>query len=547
MVSNEYDSIIQKVIQEKKRLAMQSSYVALWAKWYKGKVPSFHQYYVYNGQKKIRRDRKSMKMAKQVCEDWASLLMNEKVKIVVHDDELMDKLLMEMDFWNKANESVEKGFALSMAGLVLDVCGLEIEEDPQTGEGVIKSMDNAYLDLSVHSAFTTIPITWERGRVTECAFVSENSEYTHVSCHLKGDDGNYIIVDYKEYKDKDPEEYVFQTGSKYPFFAIVRPRITNNLEPDSDAPISIFGNAIDTLKAIDTKYDSYDVEFQQGKKRTYVSTELNKVDEQTGEITKTFDPEDTVVYQLPSSTTLNGEQKNLIVSISDPLRTTEHSQAIQDELNYLSKQVGLGVDYYRFEKGRVMTATQVISEKSDTFRNMKKHEGILEKELISLVKAIMVAGNQFTKDYHFNNTEEAEISFDDSIIEDKATEKDNDRKDLESGVMTKLEFRQKWYGEDEETAKKMLTNSYGDVELVSRINTFLPAFQAGAISVEQFVKNVYTNLSPAEQDAMIEELSKDNSINYEDLMAGGNYNPNKNKEKDDNKNPKDKEEKQKEE
>ena len=541
MINTEYDSIIQKVLQEKKRIASQSGYVTLWARWYKGKVPSFHQYYIYNGQKKIRRDRKSMKMAKQVCEDWASLLMNEKVKIVVHDNEKMEKLLMDMDFWNKANETVEKAFALSLAGLVLDVCGIEIEEDETTGEGVIKSMDNAYLDLSVHSAFTTIPITWERGRVTECAFVSENTDYTHVSCHLKGEDGNYIIVDYKEYKDKEPEEFTFNTNSKYPFFAIIHPRTTNNLEPDSDAPISIFANAIDTLKAIDTKYDSYDVEFMQGKKRTYVSSEMNKVDEQTGEIVKTFDPEDTIIYALPFQMNINGENKNLITSISDPLRTQEHSQAIQDELNYLSKQVGLGVDYYRFEKGRVMTATQVISEKSDTFRNMKKHEGILEKEIISLVKAIMNAGNEFTSDYHFDNPEEAEVTFDDSIIEDKATEKDNDRKDLEAGVMTKVEFRMKWYGEDKETALKNLKDSYGDVELVSRLDTFMPAFQAGAISAKQFVDNVYTELSQADKDELIEELSKGDSISMEDLVAGGNYVPPKKNEDDKTKKPKEEE------
>ena len=535
MVFSDYGSLIGKVLEEKKKIANGSGYIALWSKWYKGKVPSFHQYYVYNGQKRIKRERKSMKMAKQVCEDWASLLMNEKVKIVVHDNDLMDRLLMEMDFWNKSNEAVEKAFALSMAGLVLDVCGLEIEEDPNTGEGVIKSTDNAYLDLSVHSAFTTIPITWERGRVTECAFVSENTDYKHVSCHIKDESGNYKIIDYKEYADKEPETFVFDTGSNVPFFAIIRPRLCNNLEPDSDAPISVFANAIDTLKAIDTKYDSYDVEFAQGKKRTYVSAELDKVDPNTGEVTKTFDPDDTIVYALPQQTTLNGEQKNLITNVADPLRTAEHSQAIQDELNFLSKQVGLGVDYYRFEKGRVMTATQVISEKSDTFRNMKKHEGILEKEITSLIKAIMVAGNNFTSDYKFADIDDVKIQFDDSIIEDKTTEKDNDRKDLDSGVMTKLEFRMKWYGEDEETAKKNMLNSYGDVELVSRINTFMPAFQAGAISAKQFVENVYTELTEEERKEMVEDLSKNETISMEDIMAGGNHIPTNGKGEDDEK------------
>ena len=107
----EFSQALEIVKKEKKQIASGSSYISIWSKWYKGKVPSFHRYYVYNGQKKVYRERLSMKMAKQVCEDWASLLMNEKVKIVVHNQKEMDKLLMDMDFWNKANEAVEKGLS----------------------------------------------------------------------------------------------------------------------------------------------------------------------------------------------------------------------------------------------------------------------------------------------------------------------------------------------------------------------------------------------------------------------------------------------------
>ena len=46
--------------------------------WYKGKVSSFHNYSVYNGIKRIGRERASLGMAARVCEDWADLLLNEK-------------------------------------------------------------------------------------------------------------------------------------------------------------------------------------------------------------------------------------------------------------------------------------------------------------------------------------------------------------------------------------------------------------------------------------------------------------------------------------
>ena len=519
----EYSDAISILGERKKLLSSSSSDIQTWITWYKGKVPSFHRYYVYNGQKKIYLDRLSMKMAKQVCEDWASLLMNEKVKIVVSDQDEMNDLLMELDFWNRANEAVEKGFALSMCALAIGIKGLDaiVKED---GTMVVKNGSNAKIELSTYTANNLVDLTWENGRCVECIFIQNDTDKTVYYLHLRNESGEYDIFKQTEYKDNNKKTTleVFNTKSKNPFFAIIHPRITNNLDIDSPRPISIFGNSIDTLKAIDTKYDSYNVEFLQGKKRTYVSSKLQEVDKTTGEVRNSFDPDDTIIYQLPVGTSINGEEKPLVVNVTDTLRAAEHSQAIQDELNFLSKQCGLGVDYYRFEKGRVMTATQVISEKSDTFRNMKKHEGVLEKEIITLIKAIMYASNEYT-DIKFQNPDQVEIQFDDSIIEDKSTEKDNDRKDIESGIMSKLEFRMKWYGEDEDTARKQLKAAFGDTDLASRIATFAPALAQGAITYDEFVEQVYPDKSTEERAAMVEELKEQGTITADAL---GGYNPN---------------------
>ena len=55
--------------------------IALWGKWYSGRVPAFHDYRQYNGKRKISRSRKSLGMAKTIAEDWANLALNEKVGI----------------------------------------------------------------------------------------------------------------------------------------------------------------------------------------------------------------------------------------------------------------------------------------------------------------------------------------------------------------------------------------------------------------------------------------------------------------------------------
>ena len=172
---SDYKTAYEKVQELQKSKDEWNPNLGTWIDWFKGFDPSFHKYYVYNGKKKIYKSMFTLKMAKQVCEDWASLLMNEKVQIVVADQDKLDKLLVDLDFWTKSNEAVEKGFALSMCALVIDINGLEVEMNDETGEGILKSTSKAYLTLTEHTASHLIPITWENGRCTECAFVYDSS------------------------------------------------------------------------------------------------------------------------------------------------------------------------------------------------------------------------------------------------------------------------------------------------------------------------------------------------------------------------------------
>ena len=53
---------------------------------------------------------------------------------------------------------------------------------------------------------------------------------------------------------------------------------------------------------------------------------------------------------------------------------------------------------------------------------------------------------------------EITIDFDDSIIEDKQSERQQDRQDVAMGAMTLLDYRMKWYQEDAEEAAKHIAS-----------------------------------------------------------------------------------------
>ena len=280
---------------------------------------------------------------------------------------------------------------------------------------------------------------------TGMQYVIENNV---LECQQGSQEGKELAEE--EWKRLSPFRYLsarIETGSPDPQYVIDRLNIVNNADEDESNPmgIAIYANAIDVLKKLDIEYDSYTNEFDLGRKRIFVAPEMVK----NADGTPAFDPEDTVFYQLPDN--YDKDKEGLIKEINMDLRTEQHSKAINDDLNYLSLKCGFGTERYKFDCSGVKTATEVISENSDMYRMIKKHEVILEDVLKELVKIIIrlgiVLGNQL------NLETEVTIDFDDSIIEDKEAERQSDRQDVSMGAMPLWEYRAKYYGESEEQAK----------------------------------------------------------------------------------------------
>ena len=96
----------------------------------------------------------------------------------------------------------------------------------------------------------------------------------------------------------------------------------------------------------------------------------------------------------------------------------------------------------------------MISENSDMYRSINKHELILEAVLDELIRIIVRLGEVLGVDTDPDT--EIVVNFDDSIIEDKQSERQSDRQDVSMGVMSHAEYRAKWYGETLEEAQSNL-------------------------------------------------------------------------------------------
>lgn len=408
-----------------------------WLEWYQGDVEKFHKYKVYNGMVITEQKRYQMGMAKKVCEDWANLLLNEKVSINAGDyEERLNDILQFNNFKVRANQLIEKAFALGTGAFVeyLDGAG------------------NVVIDYI--RADMIYPLAWDNGDITECAFgsnrMSDGKEIIYLQIHRKGvladtegdaeeaareDPDTYYIenkyIDAESGKEMDtPDSVLPLIDTKYdrPLFQIITPNICNNIDLDSPLGVSVYANSISQLKGCDLVYDSYMNEYVLGRKRILVPlSQAKRQMQEDGVSTPVFDPNDTVFYMLPDD---RNNSQNL-TEVDMTIRASDHELGIQRCLDILSLKAGMGTGRYKFENGGVKTATEVISDKSDLYQNRQKNAIVIEAALISMAQA---AAFLDIKKENLDVT----IDFDDSIIEDTNTTIDRNIKLVQAGLRSKM-------------------------------------------------------------------------------------------------------------
>ena len=435
------------------------TYIEQWKSWYQGSVKSFHNYFIYNGQRKVNKKRFTLNMAKEISEDWADILWSEKCKISLKDENTQkqfDELADSLDLYTLITQLIEKSGALGTEMAVVSAYDIIKNED-----GMTLDVSNAKTRVNIVDIDWIFPLSWDNTGITECAFGSVKyiggQKYVVLSVHKLNDKGNYVIYNHlfsetngnlTEILGQEGTENEFDTQSNIKWFATFKPLLTNNLFENNPFGIPHYANAIDVMKTVDIDFDAFKNEVKDGRRRTFARAEMFNYDD--GEQKLTFDPNDTDIYMLPKG----ANKDDLIQQDHDNLRVAEQINAINTSLNILGNKVGFGENHYHFDGTNLSTATAVISSNSKMARRMKKLQIGYESAIYDLVKAICYVSTAFGK-YNLN-TDDMVIQFDDSVIEDKNAESDRALRELSAGVLSKVEYRTKIYGESPEIAKKAI-------------------------------------------------------------------------------------------
>ena len=442
----------------------------VWKQWYKGCVDKFHKYKVYSGKKKLDMERKTLNLPAKVCQRWADVLLNEKVEINVQDEytqTVLNHLLKQVNFRVRGNNLLETAFALG-------------------GGFLIQYWDGEKTNQKYITQEFMYPITYDSGRLTEAAFASQKTidgkAYVYLETHLKDPKTGLYVVDNALLKTNDAkygdagglvevnEQFYaehgiipkWETGSATPLFQRIAPNVANRDDFNSPWGTSVFSGAVDIFASCDAIYDSFYKEFLLGKKRIFVTDGVANINYvKNGDEVDTvevFDPNDEVFYRIPDQ-----EEVPPIQPVDMTLRVGDHATAIQTQLNLLSQTVGFGSDGFKWDLGGVTTATQVISQNSEMFRTIKKHEAVLEDTIIDMARGLLYVEAVFGGDNAIKLDAEITVDFDDSIIEDTAELKRQAMLELNVGLISKAEYYRQVYKMGEQQALEYEVKMLGEI------------------------------------------------------------------------------------
>ena len=453
----------------------------------------------------------SIHPAMRVCQEWGSLLLNDKTQVVCEEQACTDWLsefFTRTGFMPAAQATVVKAFGMGTGAWALWV-----------------DADARKVRIRHYDARMVLPLSWDEEGVSECAFVTRvfyrGKAFDQLQMHLRGglgvdggssspftpshgnpggaspsqpspspshampgpdtssessshgnassdsypaplpsqsslshgNEGTYRIITVlfdEEGNIVEPSGVCaeYDTGSAFPTFSIVRPAIDNTRVDMSPYGQSVFANAIDAVQAVDIAFDAIFNEISVSKMRIFLSDVM--FDKETSGTGKKV----TIPFGKNDCTVFRKVMStdDMIQEFAPALRTSSQAEAFRIALQMLGDLTGFGIQYFDFDNaGYVKTATEVSSDNSQLMRNIARHEHALEQSIASICRSLMSVYRSLGEDIPDEGT--VRVDFDDSVITDTAAEKRLAMSEV--GVtLHPYEYRMRFYGESEDEARK---------------------------------------------------------------------------------------------
>lgn len=438
--------------------------IDLWNSYYKNNE-ELHKYVDNYGKTRYSY---SLGMAKRISEDWASIGFTEKDEISTNkknNKKFIEDFINEVRLYNEIPTAIETATWSGTCGAIIRLKNISV-----VNKKIVPTKETSY-DLIKVSAKNIIPLRIEHGRIIDVAFVSgmkkDKKKVIYIELHRLTKNGyviNNIYLDAKNGKEVKYENIIseMETETDTPLFSILRTPIINTIDNNLGLGMSMYGNAIDQIKACDIAYNNFVMDFVLGGKKIIynkklIKYETRKVKNNDG----TYTTEEYPVYPDDISKQQFMEvgdslsKDELIHEYNPDLRPEQNKTGIQFALDLLSFKAGLGTKYYEFSGGSVVTATQYAGDRQDLMKNAKKYRDNVNEFISGILKASLLLGRLVLKE---KVTEDCIITVtnkDGLLVSDEEI-REQYRQEYNMGLISKITYLMKINNWTEEEAREEL-------------------------------------------------------------------------------------------
>lgn len=273
-------------------------------------------------------------------------------------------------------------------------------------------------------------------RITNKAFKSSGREDLGIEVPLEEVD---------IWADLEPEATI--TGIDKPLFAYFKYPLANNIDPNSQLGVSCYSRATDLIKQADIQWSDFVWEFESARRALYVDDLAFGKDKDGKPILP-----NKRLYKALSGT--GGVEDMLFEEWTPTIREANILNGLDAILRRIEFQCGLAYGVLSNPQTIDKTATELKISQQRSYATVKDVQKSLQESLEHLVYAMDIwatlsgVGGSGSYDLSFE--------WDDSIILDTGTQFSQDMQLVTAGIMSKVEFRMRNLGDDEEAAKKAL-------------------------------------------------------------------------------------------
>lgn len=245
------------------------------------------------------------------------------------------------------------------------------------------------------------------------------------------------------------------TGCPLPTFALVRPAVPNELEPNTPLGASVFEACVPQLMDVDAKYDDWHWSPRLCRPRVAVDERGLVVDPKTGQ----YEFGSTIDKMLYRALGAGGDSAVPVTVVAPDPRIQQLEQALSAALGVLGDRVGFGPNYFRFNAaengGLYKTATEVASGNQRLMRAVQRHEGVLGAAIESVLAAAFLCERALRggAPVGADQAPRFAVHWDDSIMEDDAAKRAAMKDDIARGLCPAWLYPMEYYGMTEAQAK----------------------------------------------------------------------------------------------